>query len=214
MVVNGAESVSPSNDRPLHRAVRALRFRAGAMAPGLRAGRELGRARLSAGRPRRRSSTVSIADALARDGIARPAPRIQILRRSSSSPAAGRSRATRSASSTIAGSELPERREGRLEFKGPSATKGYFRNEEKTRRLFDGDVARQRRPAYVAEGDIYITGRVKDMIIRAGRNVYPQELEESSASYRGRRQGLRGGLRQPRRRARAPSGSSSWPRRA
>jgi non-ribosomal peptide synthetase component E (peptide arylation enzyme) len=31
------------------------------------------------------------------------------------------------------GRELPERHEGRLQFKGPSATKGYFRNEESTR---------------------------------------------------------------------------------
>ena len=36
--------------------------------------------------------------------------------------------------------ELPERTEGRLHFKGPSATRGYFRNEEKTKALFDGGL--------------------------------------------------------------------------
>ncbi|MFA5892279.1 MAG: AMP-binding protein, partial [Actinomycetota bacterium] len=35
--------------------------------------------------------------------------------------------------------EVPDRTEGRLQFKGPSATKGYFRNPKKTQALFDGE---------------------------------------------------------------------------
>jgi acyl-CoA synthetase (AMP-forming)/AMP-acid ligase II len=58
------------------------------------------------------------------------------------------------------GHELPERPEGRLQFKGPSATKGYLRNEEKTRGLFDGEWLESGDLAYVAEGDVYITGPV------------------------------------------------------
>ncbi len=76
-----------------------------------------------------------------------------------------------------------------LQFKGPSATKGYFRNEEKTRRLFNGAWLDSGDRAYIAAGDIYITGRVKDMIIRAGRNVYPQELEEIIGKLPGVRKG-------------------------
>ncbi|HFQ91731.1 MAG TPA: acyl-phosphate glycerol 3-phosphate acyltransferase [Chromatiales bacterium] len=77
-----------------------------------------------------------------------------------------------------AGRELPDRHEGRLQFRGPSATQGYFRNPEETRRLFDGEWLNSGDLAYIADGDIYITGRTKDVIIRAGRNLYPHELEE------------------------------------
>ncbi len=77
------------------------------------------------------------------------------------------------------GRELGERQEGRIEFRGPSATQGYFRNEEKTRALFDGDWRDTSDLGYIAGGDLFITGRVKDIIIRAGRNIYPQELEEA-----------------------------------
>lgn len=88
-----------------------------------------------------------------------------------------------------AGRELPERREGRLQFRGPSATSGYFRNPEDTERLFDDGWLNSGDRAYLAEGDVYITGRAKDIIIRAGRNVYPQELEEAVGAIPGIRKG-------------------------
>jgi 1-acyl-sn-glycerol-3-phosphate acyltransferase len=76
-----------------------------------------------------------------------------------------------------AGIPLPDRHEGRLEFQGPSATSGYFGNPEASARLFrDGWLDTGDR-AYLAGGDIYITGRIKEMIIRGGRNIYPYELE-------------------------------------
>jgi acyl carrier protein len=87
------------------------------------------------------------------------------------------------------GRELPERREGRLQFSGPSATQGYFRNPEETRRLFDGAWLDSGDYAYIAEGDIYLTGRAKDVIIRAGRNIYPYELEEVVGNIPGIRKG-------------------------
>ena len=42
---------------------------------------------------------------------------------------------------------------------------------------------------YIAEGDIYITGRIKDTIIRAGRNIHPYELEEAVGNLDGIRKG-------------------------
>jgi 1-acyl-sn-glycerol-3-phosphate acyltransferase len=87
------------------------------------------------------------------------------------------------------GFELPERREGRLQFKGPSATAGYFRNEEKNRALFDGPWLESGDRAYIAAGDIFITGRTKDIIKRAGRNIYPHELEEFIGNIDGVRKG-------------------------
>ncbi|OGS96435.1 MAG: acyl-phosphate glycerol 3-phosphate acyltransferase [Gallionellales bacterium RIFCSPLOWO2_02_FULL_57_47] len=87
------------------------------------------------------------------------------------------------------GRELGERVEGHLEFKGPSATGGYFRNPEQTRLLFHGEWLDSGDFAYQAEGDIYLTGRSKDIIIRAGRNIYPYELEEAVGDIPGIRKG-------------------------
>lgn len=75
--------------------------------------------------------------------------------------------------------ELPERHEGRLQFLGPSATSGYFRNADATRQLFHENWLDSGDLAYIANGEVYLTGRVKDIIIRAGRNIYPHELEEA-----------------------------------
>src|SRR5437868_1310303 len=88
-----------------------------------------------------------------------------------------------------AGRELGERHEGMLEFRGPSITKGYFRNEPKTRELFHDGWIKSGDRAYMAGGDVHITGRVKDIIIRAGRNTYPHEIEEAISAISGIRKG-------------------------
>ncbi len=87
------------------------------------------------------------------------------------------------------GKTLDERHEGRLEFRGPSATSGYFRNPEQTQSLFDNGWLDSGDRAYAADGDYYITGRVKDIIIRGGRNLYPHELEEAAGALEGVRKG-------------------------
>lgn len=87
------------------------------------------------------------------------------------------------------GYEVGERQVGRLEFRGPSTTSGYFRNAEATRRLFHGDWLDSGDLAYIAGGDVYLTGRAKDIIIRAGRNIYPHELEEAIGRIPGIRTG-------------------------
>src|SRR6516165_2714662 len=81
--------------------------------------------------------------------------------------------------------EVAERQEGRLEFRGPSATAGYFRNEIKTQALFHGEWLDSGDRAYMAKGDVFVTGRIKDIIIRAGQHVYPQELEEAVGGIEG-----------------------------
>jgi 1-acyl-sn-glycerol-3-phosphate acyltransferase len=88
-----------------------------------------------------------------------------------------------------AGRELPERQEGRLQFRGPSVTSGYFHNPEQTRGLFDGEWLDSGDLAYTAGGDVYITSRVKDIIICAGRNIYPHEVEEAVGELAGIRKG-------------------------
>jgi fatty-acyl-CoA synthase len=96
------------------------------------------------------------------------------------------------------GKEVPERTEGFLWFRGPSATSGYYRNAEATQKLFQGGPAQAEGEypwmnsgdrAYEADGEIYITGRVKDIIIKGGRNLYPHEVEELASRAEGIRKG-------------------------
>ena len=87
------------------------------------------------------------------------------------------------------GFELGERQEGRLEFKGPSSTSGYYRNSDATRKLFDGEWLDTGDYAYLSAGEIFLTGRVKDLIIRGGRNLYPYELEQAVGDIAGVRRG-------------------------
>lgn len=88
-----------------------------------------------------------------------------------------------------AGRELPERREGRLQFQGPSATSGYYHNPEQSQQLFDDGWLETGDLAYIAAGDLYLTGRSKELIIRAGRNIYPYEIEQAVGAIPGVRKG-------------------------
>ena len=85
--------------------------------------------------------------------------------------------------------ELPERSVGHLQFRGPSATRGYFRNPEETARLIHGEWLDSGDLGYIADGDLYVTGRVKDTIIRGGRNILPHALEEAVGGLPGVRKG-------------------------
>jgi hypothetical protein len=87
------------------------------------------------------------------------------------------------------GREQPERREGRIEFRGPSATSGYFRNPEATRQLFRDGWLDTGDMGYIAEGELFVTGRVKDIIIRGGQHVHPQEAETAIGAIAGIRKG-------------------------
>jgi len=91
------------------------------------------------------------------------------------------------------GEDAGERVEGQLWFRGPSTTQGYYRNEAATSALLpEGATAgwvNSGDRAYLAEGEIYITGRVKDIIIHAGHNLYPHEIEDAVARVRGVRKG-------------------------
>ncbi len=88
-----------------------------------------------------------------------------------------------------AGRELPERREGRIQFKGHSATSGYYQNPEATRQLFAGEWLESGDRGYTVDGQLYVTGRDKDLIIRGGRNIHPYELEEVVGDLPGVRKG-------------------------
>jgi 1-acyl-sn-glycerol-3-phosphate acyltransferase len=88
------------------------------------------------------------------------------------------------------GHDAGERCEGRLWFRSPAATSGYYGNPAATSELMrepgwldSGDLA------YRADGELYITGRAKDLIIKAGRNMYPHEIEIVAGQVAGVRTG-------------------------
>ncbi|HLS57429.1 MAG TPA: AMP-binding protein [Zeimonas sp.] len=87
------------------------------------------------------------------------------------------------------GERLAERRQGEIEFRGPSATRGYHENPQATAKLFDGPWLRTGDLGYLADGELFITGRTKDIIIRGGHNIHPQELEEAASRVEGVRKG-------------------------
>ncbi|MGB6430441.1 MAG: AMP-binding protein [Candidatus Acidiferrales bacterium] len=91
------------------------------------------------------------------------------------------------------GREAEERCEGQLWFRGASSTRGYYRNPEATARLFPlGPAAgwiNSGDRAYRVDGEYYITGRTKDIIVKAGRNLYPHEIEDAVARVAGVRRG-------------------------
>lgn len=72
---------------------------------------------------------------------------------------------------------LPERHVGEIALKSDSMLTGYYKNPEATQAVmvddwyFTGDMG------YLADGELYITGRKKDLIIVGGKNVYPQDIE-------------------------------------
>ena len=85
--------------------------------------------------------------------------------------------------------ELPERAQGRVQFRGPSATHGYYRNPAANAALFAGDWLNTGDLGYFAAGELYLTGREKDLIIRRGVNIHPAELEAAVANLPGVRKG-------------------------
>jgi 1-acyl-sn-glycerol-3-phosphate acyltransferase len=87
------------------------------------------------------------------------------------------------------GRELGERHEGRVQFRGPSATSGYFRDAAKTRELFSGDWLESGDLGYIAGGSLFVTGRTKDIIIRGGRHIHPSEIEEAVGELPGLQKG-------------------------
>ncbi len=78
------------------------------------------------------------------------------------------------------GEELPDNETGEFVARGYNIMKGYYKMPEATAKAIDkdgwlhtGDLA-----CRTPEGNFRITGRLKDMIIRGGENIYPKEIEE------------------------------------
>lgn len=79
-----------------------------------------------------------------------------------------------------AGNRLGPNLDGEVRIKGPNVMRGYYKLDELTRGVFDeegffktGDMGR-----FDEDGHLYITGRIKEMLIIGGENVFPREIEE------------------------------------
>jgi fatty-acyl-CoA synthase len=87
------------------------------------------------------------------------------------------------------GERLPEGQEGELWLKGPSVTPGYFNNPEATAACYTDGWLHTGDLGYVLHGEVYVTGRLKDLIILNGKNVHPQSIEWVVGAVDGVRQG-------------------------
>ena len=87
------------------------------------------------------------------------------------------------------GSVSSEREVGELEVRGASVTPGYYRHATATAEAFRGDWLRTGDLAYMCDGELVVCGRMKDLIIIGGRNVYPEDIERAVGTIPGVRQG-------------------------
>ncbi len=80
----------------------------------------------------------------------------------------------------------PAGQAGEIWIRGPSVAAGYWNRPEETRATFEGYVAgeatdgpylRSGDLGFTYDGELYVTGRIKDVIIIRGRNIYPHDVE-------------------------------------
>jgi acyl-CoA synthetase (AMP-forming)/AMP-acid ligase II len=76
---------------------------------------------------------------------------------------------------------------GEIWFRGPSIAAGYFEREQETRETFrnytsdtnDGPYLRSGDLGFIRNEEVFLTGRLKDLIIISGENHYPQDIEHT-----------------------------------
>lgn len=81
--------------------------------------------------------------------------------------------------------ELPEREMGEIWVSSPFNFSGYFNDEVATSAAFAGDWYRTGDLGYRVDSSFYVVGRAKDLLVVAGVNVFPQEIEETVSQVEG-----------------------------
>ena len=89
----------------------------------------------------------------------------------------------------VTGAVRGDREVGELEIRGSSVMPGYYRRPEETAETFHDGWLRTGDLAYTVDGEMVMCGRIKDLIIVAGRNVYPQDIELAVGEVDGVRAG-------------------------
>lgn len=89
----------------------------------------------------------------------------------------------------ITGDVLKDREVGELEIRGTSVTPGYYKRPDVNREVFHDGWLRTGDLAYLLDGEMVMCGRIKDVIIVGGRNVFPEDIERAIADVEGVRAG-------------------------
>jgi fatty-acyl-CoA synthase len=193
LALSGAEPVDPRAVEAFVAAAEPFGFRAGSVFPAF------GMAEVAIGGtfpPRHRGLVVDTVDRemLERDRVAKP---IEI---DDPDDVFVRARALPLLGTAVPGLEmkvvdpdtyeaLPERHVGELLLRGTSVTPGYYKRPDATAALFrdgwlcTGDLA------YLLDGELVLCGRIKDVIIVGGRNVFPEDIERAVGTLDGVRAG-------------------------
>lgn len=86
------------------------------------------------------------------------------------------------------GERCPPRKVGEIWVKGPSVALGYWGRDQESDAVFrcrlsgdDGPFLRTGDLGFLADDQLYITGRLKDLIVIRGQNIYPQDIEATVA---------------------------------
>jgi fatty-acyl-CoA synthase len=87
------------------------------------------------------------------------------------------------------GCSMADREAGELQIRGTSVTDGYYRHPKATADAFDGGWLRTGDLSYLVDGELVVCGRLKDVIIVGGRNVFPEDVERAAAAVDGVRAG-------------------------
>ena len=85
--------------------------------------------------------------------------------------------------------EVSDREVGELLIRGTSVTPGYYKRPEATAALFHDGWLCTGDLAYMIDGELVICGRIKDVIIVGGRNVFPEDIERAVGGVEGVRAG-------------------------
>jgi fatty-acyl-CoA synthase len=85
--------------------------------------------------------------------------------------------------------EVPERHVGELLLRGTSVTPGYYKRPDATAALFSDGWLCTGDLAYLLDGELVLCGRIKDVIIVGGRNVFPEDIERACGLLDGVRAG-------------------------
>jgi fatty-acyl-CoA synthase len=89
----------------------------------------------------------------------------------------------------VTGDVVADREAGELEIRGNSVTPGYYNRPDVTAAALHDGWLRTGDLAYLAEGQLVVCGRIKDMIIVGGRNVFPEDVERAVGQVEGVRAG-------------------------
>ena len=83
------------------------------------------------------------------------------------------------------GKILPERHLGEIVIQSNCMLTGYYHRPDLTEKTLQNEWFHTGDLGYIADGELYVSGRIKDLIIVGGKNVYPQDLEYLAAEVPG-----------------------------